>query len=258
MLRIVFRQRGHHLHVGEAVLQIEAANQVAVGLDPVGIIDVAAAEEAQQIRFVGLDDVLQAIRRISAVADELDRPDPGFLAFGDLENEIDAVVRLFDDLGIDAHVIAAGMAIDFGDALGVGLHHRTRQRATRLGLYFRRKLVVLDLLVALEGNASRSPGFRPRSPAGAARLADFHVLEQAGLDQRLQAVIDLRLIQPSAGTRLEIGKDSLGFDTPVAFDLDRSPVSAAPGDEAKYVPIGMAIMIRAANKPPRTRIPTFI
>ena len=53
LLRIVFRQRGHHLHVGKTVLQVEAANQVAVGFDPVGIIDVTAAEEAQQIRIRG-------------------------------------------------------------------------------------------------------------------------------------------------------------------------------------------------------------
>src|ERR1019366_8379495 len=152
LLRIVFRERGHHLHVRETVLQIKAANQVAIGFDPVRIVDVAAAEEAQQVRFMGLDDVLEAIRRISIVADEFDRLDAGFRTLGNRENEIDAVVRLFDDFGIDVYIIAAGAAIDFGDALGVGLDHGTRQRAARLGLYFRRKLLVLDLLVALEGN----------------------------------------------------------------------------------------------------------
>ena len=76
--RIVFRQRGHHLHVGKTVLQIKAANQVAIGFDPVRIVDVTAAEEAQQIRFAGLDDVLEPIRRIGVVADELDRLDAGF------------------------------------------------------------------------------------------------------------------------------------------------------------------------------------
>ena len=63
-LRIIFGQRGDHLHVGKAVLQVEAANQVAVGLDAVGIVDVIAAEEAQEVGFVGLDDVLQAVGRI--------------------------------------------------------------------------------------------------------------------------------------------------------------------------------------------------
>ena len=49
LLGIILGQRGHHLHIGETVLEIEAANQIAVGLDPIRIIDVAATEEAQQV-----------------------------------------------------------------------------------------------------------------------------------------------------------------------------------------------------------------
>jgi len=67
------------------MLEIEAANQVAIGLDPVGIVDVGAAEEAQQIGFVRLDDVLEAIGRIGHVADEFDRFDAGLAAFVDRE-----------------------------------------------------------------------------------------------------------------------------------------------------------------------------
>ena len=52
-------------------------------------------------------------------------------------------------------------------------------------------------------------------------LGDLDVLEQAGFDQRFQAVIDLRLIQAPAGIRSEIRPDGLDFDSPVAFDLDR-------------------------------------
>ena len=164
---------------------------------------------------------LQAIGRIGAVADELDRLDAGLAAFGDREDQIDAVVRLFDDFGCDAHVIAAGTAIDFGDALGVRLHHRARQRAARLGLDFRRKLLVLDLLVALEGDAADHRVFDHDDHDPAAGLVDPHVLEQAGLDQRLQAVVDLGLVEAAAGTRLEIGADGLDFDAAVALDGDR-------------------------------------
>ena len=124
--------------------------------------------------------------------------------------------------GVTRHVIAAGVAIDLGDALGVGLDHGTRQRAARLGLDFGRKLFVLDLLVALEGNAADHRVFDHRHQQVAAGLVDLHVLEQAGLDQRLQAVVDLALIEPPAGTRLEIGTDGLDLDAPVALDLDRS------------------------------------
>ena len=164
--------------------------------------------------------------------------------------------------GLTRHVIAAGMAIDFGDALRVGLHHRARQRAARLGLHFRRKLLVLDLLVALEGDAADHRVFDHGHQQTAAGLADPHVLEQAGLDQRLQAVIDLRLIQASAGTRLEIGADGLDLDAPVALDLDRSHGLGGSrrrhNTPASVAATGTANMIRAANKPPRTRIPKFM
>ena len=105
--RVVFGQRRHHLHVGIAVLEIKAANQIPIGLDPVRIIDVGAAEEAQEIRFARLDDVAQAIRRISNVADEFDRLDAGFPTLDDGENQIDAVVGLLDDFRRHAYVVAA-------------------------------------------------------------------------------------------------------------------------------------------------------
>ena len=164
---------------------------------------------------------LQPVGRIGDVADELDRADAGLDAFSDREDQIDAVVRLLDDFGVDAHVVAAGAAIDFGDALGVGLHHRTRQRTARLGLDFRRKLFVLDLLVALEGDAADHRIFHHGHDQPAARLVDPDVLEQAGLDQRLQAVIDLGLAEAAAGARPEIGADGLDFDAPVPLDDDR-------------------------------------
>ena len=217
LLGIVFRKRGDHLHVGETALQIVAANKVAVRFDPVGIVGVGAAEEAQQIGFAGLDDVAQPVRGKGDIADELDGLDAGLGAFGNGEDQIDAVVRLFDDLWIDAHVIAAGAAVNFGDALGIGLDHRTGQRAPRLGLDFRGKLLVLDLLVALEGNAADHRVFNHGHYHSTAGLVDLHVLEQSGFDQRFQAVIDAGLVKAPARTRLEIGANGFDFDAPVAF-----------------------------------------
>jgi len=54
-----------------------------------------------------------------------------------------------------------------------------------------------------------------------ARLTDSNVLEQAGLDQRFQAVIDTGLIETPAGTRLEIGANGLDLDAAIALDLNR-------------------------------------
>jgi len=60
LLRIVFGERGHDLDVGETILEIEATDQVAVGFDAIGVVDVVAAEEAEQIALMRLDDIAQA------------------------------------------------------------------------------------------------------------------------------------------------------------------------------------------------------
>ncbi len=59
------------------------------------------------------------------VADEVDLLDAGFLAFVDLENQIDAVVRPFDDLRHNGDVEPPVAAVDVYDPFGVGLHRRT-------------------------------------------------------------------------------------------------------------------------------------
>ena len=124
---IVFAGRRDDLHVGIAVLEVEAPDQIAVGLHAVGVVDVGGLQEAQEIGLGGLDHLFQAPRRIGLVADEIDRLDAGLLALLDHENQIDAVVRPLDDLRRHGDVEAAVAVIDLDDALGVGLH---RWRAT--------------------------------------------------------------------------------------------------------------------------------
>ena len=70
--------------------------------------------------------------RKGIVADKADIFDAGFLAFLDLEYEIDAVVRQLDDLRIDRDVETAAAVIDLDNALHVGLDRRPRQGAARL------------------------------------------------------------------------------------------------------------------------------
>ena len=51
LCRVVFGQRGHHLNVGKTMLQVIAANQVAIGFDAVGIVDVGCCRGSSEIRF---------------------------------------------------------------------------------------------------------------------------------------------------------------------------------------------------------------
>ena len=98
-----------------------SATAETVRLDPVRIVQVVVLQEAQEIRLAGLDHVAQAPGRVGAIADEIELLDGGLATFGDLEHQIDAVVRPVDDLGLDADVVAPGAAIDLDDALDVGL-----------------------------------------------------------------------------------------------------------------------------------------
>src|SRR5262249_49536153 len=153
-VRIVFRNRGDDAYVDEAVLEIEPTQQLAIGLDPVRIINVTGLQEGQQQSGLGgLDHVLEPVGRIGEIANKLDQLDPGLYAFVDLKDEIDAVVRELDDLGLDLHVETAAAAVDLDDARRVGLHNRTRQRPALLGLDFAFQLFILDLLIALKRNA---------------------------------------------------------------------------------------------------------
>ena len=212
---IVFAHRRDDAHVRITPVEIEAAQQVAVRFDAVLIIDVGRLQEAQPVALAGLDDILQPVRRIGAVSDEIDALDAGLLSFGDLVDEIDAVVRQFDDLRHHTHVIAAGAPIDLDDALGIRLNHRARESTARLGLNLERELLVLELFIAFEGDAVEDRIFHHRHHQATARLADAHVLEQTRRVERFQTGID-RCGVPA----LEIGTDGVGLDAAVAFNDD--------------------------------------
>ena len=149
------------------------------------------------------------------VADEGDELDAGLVAFGDLEHQIDAVVRQFDEFRLDAHVEAAGAAVDFDNALDVGLYGRLGQRAARLGLHLGLELLVLGLLVAFKGNAVDHRVFDHGDNETVAGMIDADVGEQAGRVKRLQRLVDV--LRAAAA---EIGANGIGFDAAIAFDGD--------------------------------------
>ncbi len=219
-VRIVFPGRGDDADVDEAVFEIVAPQEVAIDLDAVGIVDVVRLEEAQPVRLAGLDDVLETLVGEGFVADEHDLGDAGLRALVDLEDEVDATVRQFDDLGRHGHVVAARALVDLDDALHVRLHERAREGAARLRLDFLGKLLVLGFLVAFERDAIDDGilDHRHQNPIGPGR--DPHVLEQAGGVEPLEGGVDLGCIQPLAGSDAEIRANRIRLDTAVTFDID--------------------------------------
>ena len=68
-----------------------------------------------------------------------------------------------------------------------------------LGLHFGDELLVLDLLVALEGDPVDHRVFDHGDDQAAAGLVDAHVLEQAGGVERLEGLVDLVASRRSPG-----------------------------------------------------------
>ena len=83
------------------------------------------------------------------------------------------------------------------------------------------ELLVLDALVAFELDAADDRVFDHRDDHAAAVPGRAHVLEQAGGEQRLDALVDLDGVEPLARADAEIGADRIALDPAVAFDHDR-------------------------------------
>jgi hypothetical protein len=106
------------------VLEIKPPQQIAIGLEPVGVIDVGGLQETQKVACRRLDNFLQARTREVLVADKVDRLDARLGAFLDLENQIDPVIRQFDDFRIDRNVETTATMVDLDNSLNVGLDGR--------------------------------------------------------------------------------------------------------------------------------------
>ncbi len=218
---VILRPCRHHANIGIAVLQIEAAQMIAVRFDAIGIVDIVVQEEAQEIGLAGLDRALELIGRIGMVAGKLDFLDASLAAFVDLEHQIRLLVPPCDDLGLDARFEIAAAVIDFDHARDVLLDNRAPQRAAALGLDFRLELLVLDLLVPLEGDPLEGRVLDHGDDQLIAGSRDVHIGKQAGGVQRLERGIEVGGFELLAARGMEIRPDRVGLDPLVALDPDR-------------------------------------
>src|SRR5215468_4725894 len=154
------------------------------------------------------------------MAEELDALYAGLYALSDFEDEVDAIAGELDDFGVYADVEAAAAAIDLDDARGVGLHDGTRERTALLRLDFGLELIVLDLLVALEGNAVDDRVFDDRDGQPSALDRRSNILEQASGNKRLHAFVDLEGVKLATRSWPEVGADGVRLDPLVALNND--------------------------------------
>ena len=96
-------KRRDDAEIGIALGQVEGAQLLLVGGEPVRIVGVVRLQEAEQAAGLARVHLLaQAAVAEMLVADDVDRADLGEVALVDLEHDVDAVLVELDDLGLDA------------------------------------------------------------------------------------------------------------------------------------------------------------
>src|SRR3546814_2595132 len=114
----------------------------------------------------------------SLVAEDVDLADFGTRTLIDLEDEVDAVLVEFDDLGLDGGRKPALAAIQLDDAGDVGADLGTGEDLARGEANFRRDLVVLEPLIALQDDAVDDRVLADLDRERALVVADLDVSEQ--------------------------------------------------------------------------------
>jgi hypothetical protein len=218
--RIIFGICGGHGRVGVAVVLVVLAYCLAVVIDPVGVVDIPAGQEAQHVRDRGLDDRPELAISEDMVAGKGDRLHRRLLAFGDSIDEVDPVIAAIDDLRRDANTFAAGPMIGFDDAIDIALHSRTRQSATRLGLDDGRQIGILDFLVAFEGNSIEHLGFHHVNDDVLTRALDPDVIELPRRGHLLQGFVKRGGIVAPGIVHMEIAAHGVGVDATIALDAN--------------------------------------
>ena len=146
-------------------------------------------------------------------------------------------MRPLDDLRIDAGGEFAGAAIDFDDALDVGLHLGAGEHGARLDLGFLGEVLVGDLGIALEHHLVDDGIFDHLDGQGAGGIVEIDPRgrgEQAGGEQGLERLVDLGGIVDVAFAQIDVGQHRAGLDPLGAPDHDmlddalRGAAGAAP------------------------------
>ncbi len=207
-------------HVGIAVLQVEAAQKLAVEIQAVGVVDGGRPQEIEDVRLGGADGAAQLGVAERSVADEIHANDFRLGAFADLENEIDAVVIQLDDLRIDLGRIVSLAAVDVQDLLHVGVGPRACVEAARLELRLFRKRIGGNLLGALERHPVDELRLGDLDDNRASVELDAGIAKQPGPEQGFHAFVCLARVIALAGLKSQVVLDCFRVEALIAQNAD--------------------------------------
>ena len=223
-LGIVAHVGADDAEVGIAVLQIKAANELLIGRDLVGIIDVGRLEEGEPVHLGGLHEIAQTRGGEVVVAREIDGANAGLAALVDSEDHVHAAIGQIDGAGGHRGVGTTAATIEVQNALDIGLHSRGAIGAAALGLDFGRDHFALELAVALESDAVDQLIFRHIDDDAATNPLGADSGEQAGGVKLLDGLVDAGGISPG-----EIIADRFSIDALAAAHLDGLGIGARRG-----------------------------
>ena len=114
------------------------------------------------------------------------------------------------------------------------------------------EFLVLDLLVAFEGDAVEHRGFMQMHDQPLAGALDRDIVEQAGCQHRFQRRIARGFVEASVGRGVEIRTHRLGVDAAIALDLDGlgSPTACRSETSASAAISSAPAAIDRRHRPP--------
>jgi len=166
----------------ESAVAIELAQLFAIVVDPIRVVVIAVREKSVPLGFLGHDHIAQIAVRELLVADHVDIEDPALGPFIDHEDQVDALLRQFDDLRSDRCADATGPSVELNDPLNVRLRARAGENAARPHLHLVAQLVFLEFVVSLEHHLIDDRVFRHTHDQIRALQLDLHIGEKIGFE----------------------------------------------------------------------------
>jgi hypothetical protein len=226
---LVGRQLGDrrdHAEVVVAAVAVELAQLLAVVLDPVGVVIVVVGQELVPTALLGDDHVAQVVVRELDVAEDVDRQHAALGAFGDLEHQVDALLRQLDHLRGHRGADPARAAVELDDPLDVGLHLGLGEDAARANGHLVAQLVFLHRGIPLEDDLVDDRVLDHLHHQFRALQLDLHVGEQLGAGQGLQRQVEARGVDRVADLDRQVAEHGALLDPLVALHGDRADHAA--------------------------------
>ena len=194
LIRRQFGDRRNNAEIGIALRQVKLAKLLLVKCQTIGIIAGAGAEKAIETGLLRHHFAAQLAIGELFVADNVDLLNLRLGPFGNLENNVYAVLVELNQFRLNDRRKAPLTLVKFNDARDIGAHFGSRINLARRKFDFGFNFVILDTLVAFKNDAVHHRVFAHLNYNRAGVIANRDICEQFGRIQVLQRLVsrDLR------------------------------------------------------------------